>query len=272
MDKPEIAYLGPEGTFTDLVASNRYPGAERIPCKTVSEVFSRVQQDPALLGIVPIENSSGGIIYETIDRLIDRAHPLVIREQLGVKVQLALLKKDCSLPTERIYSHFVPYHHCADWLEAHYAEAEKVVVTSTAEAARMAEKDAYAAAIGNRMAAGLYGLEVQHYPIEQDLVNETQFITIQQETNPLPVEAADTGRSRISYIIELEDRPGALYEFLAPISEHGINMSRIISRRARSWQTSTPAISVDTAPQPARRMSQSTKRFKCTRRWSIAAA
>jgi len=115
----EIAYLGPQGTFAHLVAEKRYRGRTLIPQNSIDDVFRYVQADPGRKGIVPIENSSGGTIYETVDHLIDRSCTLSIQEELSIKVRLALLghKRES---VRVLYSHFAPFHHCDGWIKENF--------------------------------------------------------------------------------------------------------------------------------------------------------
>lgn len=226
MSTPTIAFLGPEGTFAHLAARTRYGKKSKlVPRQSVREVFDFVAGGQSRLGVVPIENSSGGTILDTVDCLVERDYDgLFIRESLAVDVKLALMGRSGS-KIKVIYSHFAPLHHCRAWLEEKYPHAKQEKVASTAIAVRAASKDKGAAAIGNRMAGEIYGLEVLEFPIGQDGQNVTQFFVLGHKRN-----TAKEKNSRTSLVVTLPNTPGSLVDFLEPFKNHGLNLTRIISR------------------------------------------
>jgi len=220
----QIAFLGPEGTFSHLVAQQRFgQGDHLVPARTIREVFDFVRQGHERLGIVPVENSSAGTIYDTVDRLIDKDYGLIIQESLSMNVQLALLGKDTDT-IKTIYSHFAPLHHCEDWLHHHYPNAKLMAEPSTATAVKKAAEEPGSAAIGNKGAGKLYHLEVLAFPIQEDVLNVTQFFLIGHESCP------SEGACRITIVATLPNKPGALVDFLKPFKDHGVNLTRIMSR------------------------------------------
>ena len=219
---PPLAYLGPKGTFTQLVAATAYPNATLWPMNSVSEVFDFVQQTAGAIGVVPVENSSSNYIFETIDNLAARKG-LYITESLSLNVKLALLgKKD--EPTTKIHSHFAPLEHCRAWIDATYPDAQRIECSSTAEAAHRASQVSGGAALANRQAAPVYGLDVLHYPVTADMPNVTQFFAIGHE----PTSPGQNQQS--SYILTLSDTVGSLCSFLEPLRKYKINLKRIVSR------------------------------------------
>ncbi len=219
-----IAFLGPEGTFSHLVAQQRFgEGDHLVPVPTIKEVFDFVRQDPERLGIVPIENSSGGTIYDTLDRLADKSFGLIIRESLSIDVQLALLGKD-KRNVSIIYSHFAPLYHCEDWLQINYPQAKLIAEPSTASALKKASEESGAAAIGNRGAGERYHLKVLKFPIKEDMPNVTQFFLLGHEVAPID------GACRMTVVVTLPNQSGALVDFLEPFKGQGVNLTRIISR------------------------------------------
>ncbi len=223
--KPSIGYLGPEGTFAHLAVQRRFgKGRRLVPLPTVKEVFDFVLRGgKADMGIVPIENSSGGTIYDTVDRLVDHRYPLFIQESLSINVRLALLGRNRE-KIRVIYSHFVPLYHCEKWLHRHFPKAELRETSSTAKAVKAAAEEEGAAAIGNQQAGEIYQLKILEYPIEQDVPNVTQFFVLGHRSL-IPRDA-----SRSTMIVALPNQPGALVDFLEPFRDAGINLSRIISR------------------------------------------
>src|ERR1700677_2243335 len=147
---PTVAFLGPEGTFAHLTAKKRFgDNVTLIPQPTIADVFDSVNSRSASLGIVPIENSSGGTIYDTVDRLVDTNNKLIVQELLSINVRLALLGKD-KKKIRVIYSHFAPLHHCEAYLREKFPSVELSEQPSTAAAVKKAVESDDAAAIGNR--------------------------------------------------------------------------------------------------------------------------
>ncbi|MGD9895454.1 MAG: prephenate dehydratase [Candidatus Methylacidiphilaceae bacterium] len=220
--QPAIAYLGPEHTFSHLVAGKRFPGSPLLPCTSIAEVIAFAQADQDHLGLVPIENSSGGMILETVDLLLEDAQPLFIQEELALHVRLALIGPAGETP-QIVYSHWAPLGHCRRWIESRFPKIEFRAAGSTSEAARLAAKTPGAAALATREAAAAAGLAVLHYPVEEGLVNLTQFVLLRRR-RPGP------GGRETSLVFSLPQEPGSLCSFLEAFRTERINLKRIVSR------------------------------------------
>jgi prephenate dehydratase len=219
----EIAYLGPEGSFAHMVAKQRYPKNPLVPLRSVTEVFDFLQTHEQGKGVVPIENSSGGLIVPTVDGIIDNALSVIIEEELSVDVRLALLgRKGEAIRT--VFSHFAPLHHCESFLKANYPAAKTVACASTSCAAEEASKDKNAAAIGPIVNAELYDLEVIEYPILKDVPNVTQFYVVGHTRQ----DAASAAKTAL--VVGLPNQPGSLCKFLEPFAQNLVNLTRIQSR------------------------------------------
>lgn len=218
-----VAYLGPEGSFSQLVARQRFPGSTLVPFRTVPEVFDYLEENQGGKAIVPIENSSGGLIIQTVDGIIEHASTLFIEEELSLNVKLALMGH-AGQPIETIYSHFAPLSHCEPYLRERYPEAKAIPCTSTSASAEAAKVDPRAATIGLVDQAKMYGLEVLEYPLCADVANVTQFFLMGHERRPVG-EGEKT-----SLVVALPNHPGSLYSFLKPFAEAGVNLTRIESR------------------------------------------
>jgi chorismate mutase / prephenate dehydratase len=220
-----VAFLGPEGTFAHLAAKNRFGEKSHLmPCPSIKEVFDYVARDGGRIGIVPIENSSGGQLQDTVDCLLEKRYDgLFIRESLAVNVRLALMGRSKD-KIKVIYSHFAPLHHCEAWLDKHLPDVRREEVSSTARAVQQASKEKGAAAIGNRMAGKIYNLEVLEFPIQDEIENVTQFFVFGHE--PSTYQKTD----RMTLLATLRNVSGSLVDFLEPFSKEGINLTRIISR------------------------------------------
>ena len=224
---PVIACLGPEGSFSHLLTQMRFPGTAVHLLGSVGEVFDHLAVHPEALGVVPIENSSGGFIIDTVDRLVDERCALYIKEELTLDVKLALLGRT-GQPVRTIHSHAMPFFHGDEWLKANYPEAKRVVEASTAKAAERAAAQEGAAAIGPQQNAVRHGLDILHFPIAGEVPNITQFFLLGHEANP---EALTNNRTAL--VVELPDRAGSLCRFLTPLSEAAVNMKRLESRPIR---------------------------------------
>jgi prephenate dehydratase len=227
MSLTEVAYFGPEGTYSHLVAEKRFgPRCRLIPFSTVLEVCSYVSGNPARRGVVPIENSSGGAIYETVDILLTNHPPVCVIEELSLNVKLALLgHKGEKIRT--LYSHFAPVEHCETWLNRHLRGAERRMVASTATAAELAAADRNAASLGSRRLARIWDLDILEYPVQADIPNVTVFLALGGRRVVQP--ASD----KTTLAVHLPNRPGALCTFLEAFRNERVNLSRLISRPIR---------------------------------------
>lgn len=222
-----IACLGPDGSFSHLLTTRRFPDSPVKLVASVGEIFDFLQSQPDALGIVPIENSSGGFIIDTVDRLVDERCQLHIIEELTLDVKLALLGHPGQV-IEVIYSHPMPFFHGDEWLRQNHPDARRVTEASTAAAAAKAATDPHAAAIGPRQNADRHALEILHFPIAGEVPNVTQFFLIGHTANTV-----STSNNRTALVVELPDRPGSLCRFLTPLSDAGVNMKRLESRPIR---------------------------------------
>lgn len=222
-----VACLGPEGSFSHLLTLQRFPAAEVRLLANIGEVFDFLAGCPKALGVVPIENSSGGFIIDTVDRLVDERSGLHILEELTLDVKLALLGRP-GAAIQTIHSHAMPFFHCDEWLRVNYPQARRIVEASTAKAAEKAAVQEGAAAIGPRQNAARHGLEILHFPIAGEVPNITQFYLLGHDENP-----TSTLNQRTALVVELPDRPGSLCRFLTPLSDAGINLKRLESRPIR---------------------------------------
>ena len=197
-----------------------------LPQDGILDVCAYVATHPQARGIVPIENSSGGTINETVDMLLDASQSIHIHEELSLHVQLALLgHKDH--PIKRLYSHFVPLEHCAPWIARHLPSVHKQECESTAAAAALAAKDPEGAALCSRFLAKAFKLEQREFPVESSTPNITTFIVIGAKAQRLPRIRKTT------LALRLPNRPGSLYRFLGTLQNENINLSRLVSRPIR---------------------------------------
>ncbi|HTV62086.1 MAG TPA: prephenate dehydratase [Verrucomicrobiae bacterium] len=221
---PTVAFLGPEGTFAHLAAQKRFEDQARLLAQpTIPDVFEAVTMNRASLGIVPIENSSGGTIYETLDQLVNEKNKLIVQESLSINVRLALIGKD-KTEIRTIYSHPAPLHYCGEWLKEKFPQVEIVEQLSTTTAAQKAAATPHSAAIASRDSAKRYGLKVLEFPIGDGMKNVTQFFVLGRD------HVVSPENTKTSIVFTLPNRPGSLYDILTPFKEEEVNLTRIISR------------------------------------------
>ena len=222
----KVAYLGPAGTFTESAAQKHFGQAVgTVPFMLISEVFREVEAGTADYGVVPIENSTGGVISHTLDRFVSSPLKICGEIHLAIHQNLMNKSKDMSAVT-RIYSHEQSLMQCRDWLDRNYPGVARIAVASNAEAARLASEDPKSAAIAGENAATLYDLKIISPHIEDSPNNVTRFLVIGKE------EVPPSGNDRTSILISTHNRSGALYHLLEPLKRHGLDMTRIESRPA----------------------------------------
>ncbi|MDH4133279.1 MAG: prephenate dehydratase [Gammaproteobacteria bacterium] len=223
----KIAFLGPEGTFTQAAALKHFGhSVATLPLGGIADVFREVESGAANFGVVPIENSTEGVINHTLDMFMNS--PLRICGEVDLRIHHHLLGKGKSLKgAKRVLSHQQSLAQCREWLDANLAHVERVSVASNAEAARLASKDAKVLAIAGSSAAEIYGLRTLASNIEDEPDNTTRFLIVGR-LDPLP-----SGDDKTSLLISAPNRSGSLIGLLEPFSRHGINMTRIESRPSR---------------------------------------
>ena len=223
-----VAYLGPQGTFSEQAVRKQFGqavGAE--PAPSIDEVFRSAESGATQFAVVPAENSTDGVVGRTLDLLLTT--PLVICGEIELRVRQNLLSRLPKLATvKRVYSHAQSLAQCNGWLNQNLPNAERIQVSSNAEAARRASKEKGAAAIAGAAAAALYNLKILGGGIEDDPNNTTRFLVLGR------VEPASTGRDRTSLVMSAENKPGAVHALLSPLAANGVSMSRIESRPAKA--------------------------------------
>jgi chorismate mutase/prephenate dehydratase len=226
----KIAFLGPSGTFSHIAAMRVFGNSvSYLPYPSIPEIFQAVENEWVNYGIVPIENSTGGMIHATLDELVDS--PLVICAEAHVPVHHHLLCKGKLSDIRKICTHPQILLQCRNWLRANLPDALQVEVASSSEGAAMARRDKSIASIGPELAAKLNHVCVRASRIEDKKDNVTRFLIIGHRS-PAP-----TGHDKTSIMFSFKDETGALMGLLAPFSSRGINLSKIESRpsRKRAW-------------------------------------
>ena len=224
-----IAYLGPEGTFSQTAAERHFGSAPKfVPCAAIDEVFRAVEAGNADYAVVPVENSTDGAIGRTLDLLLST--PLKICGEVNERIHQNLLSRSSDLGSlKRLYSHAQSLAQCHEWLNRNLAQLTRAPVASNAEGARLAAEDAESCAIAGVAAAKRYGLQVLAANIEDDPNNTTRFLVLAQH------DAGPSGRDKTSLICSATHRAGAVHALLGPFTTHGVSMTRFESRPARGF-------------------------------------
>ncbi|WP_163833025.1 prephenate dehydratase [Spartinivicinus ruber] len=225
----KVAYLGPEGTFTQAAALKHFGhSAISIPMSAIDEVFREVEAGAVNYGVVPVENSTEGVINHTLDSFIDS--PLKICGEVELRIHHHLLIADTTRKDKisRIYSHAQSFAQCRKWLDSHYPHAERIAVSSNAEAAKRIKSEWHSAAIAGDMAAELYGLKKISEKIEDRPDNSTRFLIIGNEA------VLASGDDKTSIVVAMRNQPGALHALLEPFHSHNIDLTRVETRPSTS--------------------------------------
>lgn len=229
----KIGYLGPEGTFTQQAVHKHFGHSVRgMPLPSIPEVFYEVQAGHADFGVVPIENSTGGVVEFSIDMFLNT--PLHICGEIELRIHQNLMGRMRGLEhVRRICSHPQSLSQCRVWLQQHLPDVELIPVSSNAEAARRARDEEGTAAIAGQIAAEIYNLELIVPEIEDQPDNTTRFLVIGRKL------FSPSGRDKTTLMVSAGDTqtPGSLYRLLQPLAHHGISMTRIESRpsRRKKW-------------------------------------
>ncbi|MGO1073700.1 prephenate dehydratase [Lysobacter sp. CA199] len=228
----KIGFLGPEGTHSQQAVYKHFGHSiHGLPLASIEEVFQEVEAGSADFGVVPVENSTQGTIQSTLDMFL--TSKLKISGEVELRVHQHLLSRSGRIEDiERVYSHPQSFAQCKAWLRQYLPKAEKIAVSSNAEAARRARNADDAAAIAGASAGNIYGLRNVAGPIEDRPDNTTRFLVIGREL------FTPSGNDRTSLLIFIKDEPGALYNVLSPFAKRGLSMNRIESRPGHTgrWQ------------------------------------
>lgn len=226
-----VAYLGPEATFTHQAAIRRFGSSLRYePQKTIADVFLEVSKNRAEYGVVPVENSTEGIVTHTLDMFVDSE--LKVVSQIILPIQHCLVGNLRRTQIRRLYVHPQTLAQCRGWVQKFMAEAEIIETSSNARSAELAASHRASAAITGALAAERYKLRILEYDIQDNSANATRFLVLGRQCSP------PTGRDRTSVMFSIADEVGTLHRALAAYRRFRINMTRIESRpsKRKAWE------------------------------------
>ena len=225
----KVAFLGPGGTFTQQAAIKHFGhSAVCVPMSAIDEVFREVTAGAVNYGVVPVENSTEGVVSHTLDSFMDSNLKICGEVVLRIHQHLLVSENTRRDHITRIYSHAQSLAQCRKWLDAHWPMAERVAVNSNAEAARRIKGEWNSAAIAGDMAAEIYGLEKIAEKIEDQPDNSTRFLIIGNQ------EVQISGADKTSIVVSMRNQPGALHSILEVFQVHNIDLTRIETRPSRS--------------------------------------
>jgi chorismate mutase/prephenate dehydratase len=225
----KVAFLGPEGTFTQEAALKHFgDSAISVPQSAIDEVFREVLAGACNYGVVPVENSTEGVISHTLDSFMDSSLKICGEVELRIHQHFMIGPNTNKDSVTRVYSHAQSLAQCRQWLNSNYPNIERVAVSSNAEAAKRVQGEWNSAAIAGDMACELYSLEKMWEKIEDRPDNSTRFLIIGREAVPR------SGDDRTSVVVSVHNRPGALHDLLEPFRRYNVDMTRLESRPSRN--------------------------------------
>jgi len=225
----KVAFLGPEGTFTQEAALKHFGhSAVTMPMGAIDEVFREVAAGAVNYGVVPVENSTEGMINHTLDTFLDSTLNICGEVELRIHHHLLVGPSTHTDHITRIYSHSQSLAQCRQWLDGHYPKAERIAVSSNADAAKRIKGEWNSAAIAGDMAAELYDLQKLSEKIEDRPDNSTRFLIIGREAIP------PSGDDKTSIIVAVRNEPGALHNLLEPFHRIGVDLTRVETRPSRT--------------------------------------
>jgi chorismate mutase/prephenate dehydratase len=230
LERPlQVAYLGPEGTFTQAAALKHFGhAAVCVPQVTIDAVFSEVESGQCNYGIVPVENSTEGMVSHTLDSFLYSALKITGEVELRISHHLLVAPGTAADDVQRICAHQQALAQCRKWLDLHWPSVEKQAVASNGEAARIAQVTPGTAAIAGDMAAEAYGLTSLAEHIEDAADNTTRFLVVGR------TEVPPSGADKTSIVVSSRNKPGALFALLDPFRRHGVSLTRIDTRPSRT--------------------------------------
>jgi len=226
-----IAYLGPEATFTHQAAIQRFGSSLHYsPQKTIADVFTEVSKNRADYGVVPVENSTEGVVTHTLDMFVDS--DLKVVAQIVMPIQHCLLSRSSRDAIKKLYIHPQTLAQCRVWVHRNFPQAEIIETSSNARSAELAARDKHSGAIAGTLAAEKYKLPVLESDIQDSSANATRFLVLGRKCPP------PSGRDRTSIMFSIADKVGALHNALAPFRRYKLNMTKIESRpsKRKAWE------------------------------------
>ena len=235
LESPQrVAVLGPVGTFCEQAAIEYFGGAaDLVYCANFDEVFHATASGSAQFGVVGVENMTEGVVTRALDLFLHT--PCHVVGEVSLLIRHNLMRKEPSMNgIEAVLAHPQALAQCQNWLNKHLPDVERRAVSSNAEGSRLAAENPAWAALGSERASTLFGLHITAHAIQDEAYNRTRFAVIcLPQTMATPPA---TGRDCTSLVVSVPNRPGAMHDLLVPLKTHGVSMTRLESRPARTGQ------------------------------------
>ena len=233
LEKPiSVAYFGPAGSHTHMSSILKFgDSTDFASCNTIPDVFNSVERKETNYGVVPVENSTEGVINHTLDMFL--LSDLRICAEINAPISHNLLSSGEDMSQiKRVYSIGTAIAQCRNWLATHLPGIEVLEVSSTSKAAKMCEGYPSSAAIASALAAKEYGLNILEDGIEDNPHNKTRFLVVGY-SKPQP-----SGKDKTSVVYAVPHKAGSLYHSLKVFDSHGINLTMIESRPTKQmpWE------------------------------------
>lgn len=225
-----VAYLGPQTSFSHEAALIAFPKLNLVEKKNILEVFESIEKKECEIGVVPIENSTGGSVPFTLDELVKGK--FFINKEFFIEIKQCLLGNENLKNMKKIYSHPQGFAQCSNWLKKNAKGIELIETESTSKAAELACKEKFAGAIASKLAAKKFGLKIIENNINDDKENSTRFIVISQNKNEEKIG------KKTSIIFGVKNKPGSLFNAIESFKTFGVNMTKIESRpsKKKKWE------------------------------------
>lgn len=230
-DQLRVAYFGPAATYTHQAAQMQFgKSVEYFPRPGIADVFRDVEAGKVDYGVVPVENSTEGVVNYTLDLLLDSS--VKVCAEINLPIHHSILSKSELSQIKKVYSHPQSLAQCRHWLTENLPGAELVEAASNTRAAQLASEESGSAAICSEMAASVYQLNILETRIEDNPRNTTRFFVVGNQENK------SSGKDKTSLCFAVQDRVGALYDCLLPFREAGLTLSMIESRPSKkiNWE------------------------------------
>jgi chorismate mutase/prephenate dehydratase len=223
----QIAFFGQKGTFTQEAAFKHFGhSVTTCPMSTIDDVFREVQSGSVNFGVVPVENSTEGVINHTLDILMNSSLKICGEVELPIHHNILSKSKDVT-KINKLYSHAQSFAQCRNWLDNNMPGVEQIAVGNNAEAASRAAEEKGTGAIAGKLAAEIYGLSILNSNIEDQLDNATRFLVVGGSESPR------SGEDKTTILVSAHNKPGALWKLLDCFAKNQISMTRIESRPSR---------------------------------------
>ena len=226
-----IAFLGPEATFTHEAAIRRFGSSLKYAAQnSIADVFSEVTKLRADYGVVPVENSTEGVVTHTLDMFVESN--LKIVAQITLKIEQCLVTRFKREDIQKFYIHPQTHAQCRGYLHKNFPNVEVIETSSNSRSVEFASREKNSAAIAGVLAAEKYGVPVIEHGIQDNTANATRFLVLGRQCSP------PTGNDRTSLMLSIKDEVGALYGALAPFRKYKLNMTKIESRpsKRKAWE------------------------------------